>query len=169
MLKFISCALTATLAAAYNQKVKFMAFEEEYGLPDFDKLEADFMVISLKNPNDEQSVLVDSYMQGAEEHFNLKIKSGDWSERTNLDWHHSIEIEKGEPGVFIVGTKDDGMRESRKFTPAETKEESEELLADMVHQLTGDWVGEIKCDEIEEIHDSVIFFGKKDFLETDEA
>ena len=39
MLKFVSCALTATLAAAYNQKVKFMAFGEEYGLPDFDKLE----------------------------------------------------------------------------------------------------------------------------------
>ena len=67
MLKFVTCALTATLAAAYNQKVKFMAFEEEYGLPDFDKLEADFMVISLKNPDDPESNKWDAITQGAED------------------------------------------------------------------------------------------------------
>ena len=127
MLKFVTCALTATLAAAYNQKVKFMAFEEEYGLPDFDKLEADFMVISLKNVYDPESNKWDAITQGAEDHLKEKIEKKEWTERSNIDWHHSIEISKGEPGIFIVGTKDDGMRESRKFVPIEDSEESKEF------------------------------------------
>ena len=39
----------------------------------------------------------------------------------------------------------------------------------MVHELTGDWVMEIPCHEIHEIHDSVVYLGKKDFLETEQA
>ena len=170
MLKFVSCALTATLAAAYNQKVKFMAFGEEYGLPDFDKLESDFMVVSLKKADDPESVKMDSHMQAAEDYFHDKIEKEEWTERTNIDWHHSVEITKGEPGIFIVGTKDDGMRESRKFVPIKDSEDKiEEQLADMVHELTGDWVAEIECSEIENLHDSVIYYGSKDFLDTEQA
>ena len=104
-----------------------MAFEEEYGLPDFDKLEADFMVISLKNIYDPESNKWDAITQGAEDHLKEKIEKKEWTERSNIDWHHSIEISKGEPGIFIVGTKDDGMRESRKFVPIEDSEESKEF------------------------------------------
>ena len=62
------------------------------------------------------------------------------------------------------------MRESRKFVPVEGSEDKIEVqLADMVHELTGDWVSEIECKEIEQLHDSVIYFGSKDFLETEAA
>jgi len=51
----------------------------------------------------------------------------------------------------------------------EEKEKNEELLANIVRELSGDWITEIECSKIQadkrQFYDEVIYFGPKKDLE----
>ena len=51
----------------------------------------EFMVISLINPENEHSKVLDSFMEGAEAYFNMMVENRDWDKRSLIWLRSQIE------------------------------------------------------------------------------
>jgi len=135
----------------------------------------DYSIISFFEPSNEKSVLIDSFMEGAQWNMNLKIKDGDWSDRKvgwfRVDMEAHPDMKYSESPDQLVMSKEGLKRQIHFDTVSEAETENTENLSEIVKELTGDWTMEIKCDEIQSNsranYDEIVYFGKKEDLEKD--
>ena len=132
-----------------------------------------FSVVSFYNGSDEESVKIDSFMEGAQKFMNEQIESEAWSPR-HIGWFR-IDMEKTPelamepsftPDQMVMAQ---GLRRMIDWKDVrETAAESEQAFAEAIKELTGDWVTEISCDGIQlpdrENYVEVVYFGAKEDL-----
>ena len=135
----------------------------------------EFSVISFYKPSDETSVEIDALMEGAEEYMEKKMRIGDWSKR-NVGWfrvnlEETPELAIDDPTVSDQVVVGPGMSRMIHFAKVGSKEKDdyEMIMAEIVRELTGDWVNTIECSEIQGANrwyfDEAVYFGKKEDLE----
>lgn len=133
-----------------------------------------FSIVSFYRSSDADSVEIDSLMEGAEYILERKVESKEWKPR-EVGWFR-IDLDKAPD----LGLEDDmqpdqymfapGMRRALHFEKVHDKKEAnEQLLATIVKELSGDWIREAKCEEIQGanrwFYDEVVYFGPSEDLE----
>ena len=113
----------------------------------------EFSIISFYNASNSSQVEIDSYMDGANALFNQMIEDGVISQR-RVGWFR-IELEDN-PTMGPAGVTNDqivmGKLGQRKYLDFKkefnTKEENEAQLANLMKELTGDFMTHIECEYI---------------------
>lgn len=116
--------------------------------------EYEFNVMSFFKSSDPKSVEVDELVEGAMKYLEKKISSGAWSKR-NIGW---LRVDLDTTPEFalddstvtdqaVIGPLKHRMVHFRKVS--EDKEDNERRFAEIVRELTGDWIRKIICDEIQ--------------------
>ena len=83
-----------TFATIVRSEIK--SFKIDNGL-DLDDHDHDFMIVSLFNPKEINSMTINGYMEGAEAHLEYKVGAGEWNERSVV-WLRA-EIDQGSGGI----------------------------------------------------------------------
>ena len=113
----------------------------------------EFSFVSFYNKSDSDSVLLDSYVDGAKAFLEKKISDGEWKERSlgwfrcDLDEHPEMAIDgSGRADMMMTGY---GNRRMLGFSKMfDEKEKNVEILANIVRELSGEWITEVDCDKI---------------------
>ena len=133
----------------------------------------DFSVISFFKGSDDESVKVDAFMEGAQKIFGTNIAEKEWTSR-NVGWFR-VDIEtdpdmaySDQPDQLVMSKT--GLKRQIHFSPVgDADNESENMLALVVKELTGDWTIEISCEQIQSSgrhnYDEVVYFGDAADLE----
>ena len=167
MLKKLICPVLASLAFAE-------IVELQTGDDIIEEMTNDheFAIVSFFYPSQEKSAETNSYMLGAQTYMNDMIEKGEWTKR-DVGWfsvdneaHPDLKL-TDEPNQMLISKS--GRRRFINFGKMdEEKSENERVLANIVKLLTGDWIEEIACDDIQspERHnyDEVVYFGAKEDL-----
>ena len=173
---FTSSALLAALSSLDSVFAQTAAIKELTiaDMPPKFLEENEFSFVSFYKKSDPKSVEVDSYLEGAKAFLDAKIEDGTWTGRSlgwfrcDLDEHPEMAIDgRGESDQMMTGA---GNRRMIGFDKAfDDKEKNEELLANIVRELSGDWITEIECSKIQadkrQFYDEVIYFGPKKDIE----
>ena len=113
-----------------------------------------FSVVSFYSPSNEASMEIQEMIEGGIKYFNNKIRIGDWGQRQvgwfKVDIDATPELaynpDKIVPDQAVIGP---GVHRLIHFAKIhEEKDDNERVFAEVIRELTGDWLSQIKCDEI---------------------
>ena len=97
MVKHYMIALLCTILTSLV-KADIVSFNIDQGI-EHGHDEYEFMVVSLINPENENSKILDSLMDGAEHYYQKMVKNKDWEKRSLIWLRSQISPEDGEGGI----------------------------------------------------------------------
>ena len=107
-------------------------------------------------------------MDGAEAYYQKMVKNNDWEERSLIWLRSYIETDVDIGGILM--TRKMTLRKNLSFefddlSPS-LRKNNEIKLANMVYELSGDFVKKVDCDTLQntEIKDRVVYFGPEEYL-----
>ena len=138
----------------------------------------DFSVISFWKPSQPDSVVFEDYFELAKILFDQKTRDKEWQSR-KIGWFR-IDIEalpeyahsvNNQPDQIVM-SKETGMYRFLGLSKTEDKEQEQvKNIANTVRELTGDWVTQIDCNNIQfwnrPLNDEAVYFGAEEDLNQD--
>ena len=110
-------------------------------------------MVSFFKPSDTESVEIHEIVEGAKKYLENKVRIGDWSNRSigwlRVDLDVTPELALADPAFTdqaIIAPIKHRMVHFRKLSM--DKEDEIRSFAEIVRELTGDWLKSAKCDEI---------------------
>lgn len=171
-LEKVGAILAATLGLA-TAEIKLLTADDN---PSVVLKEHEYTVVSFFSPMHKASLNTHKVILGAEVYFNQMISKGEWHERNigwlmvDLDATPELAFESDpKPTQAVIGPYKHRMLD---FDLGDIIAESDNAVnfAKIVNELTGNWVAEIKCEEVQgegrHYYDELVYFGAKaDLLE----
>lgn len=179
-MKFATAAIAATvgllsapcLASPFRNYKEGDDIEEIVGSHEYN-------LVSLLKPSEPESVEINELLDGAAEFFKLKTESGEWPMRSvgwtriDIEQFPQYALDDKKSSLQLMAANDGrGTRKNLGLMKHyEDKVRNHELFASIVRELSGEWITEIKCDDIQKdgrrFFDEVIYFGPKKDLDKD--